>query len=321
MVAMSQNKILSRIALVLLAGLGNACVSYEPLVLTPSVTLSAEDVVLDSGGAGTAVDLGMEVGSNESDSLFNVEILPGVRVRSVTANGPAMAAGIQVGDVILRSDGMPIDEPDALLTLAANSTAEGEFRLEVQRNTTVFAATLIARTLDAAVAPRELYRIDPLATRAGYRSERVRVRDQELVAARVTDLFPDSTLPDADIAVGDLILALEGRYLNSAQDLVNRLIREHALGDRVQLTVYDGSAVREHSVQLWDPGRRVSRISLGPLLRYEASLSPPSRRLSVLDLWLFALYSYTQVEGERSHSVLGLFNVTSDYGELVEEQD
>ena len=96
------------------------------------------------------------------------------------------------------------------------------------------------------------------------------------------------------------------------------MVRDHELGEEVILTIYDGNDVIEQSVRLWDPGRRVSRINLGPLLQYESVLNPASESFSLLDLWLFAVYSYSQMEGERSHSILGLFNITSDYGELTE---
>jgi len=121
--------------------------------------------------------------------------------------------------------------------------------------------------------------------------------------------------------VGDLILTVNGVNLNSAQDLINRLNQDFALGDRVLLGVYDGQTISELSVQLWDPGRRISRVSLWPLLQYDSSLNPPSNRLSILDFWLFSIYEYRRVEGERSHSLLGLFNFTSDYGALTEVQD
>jgi hypothetical protein len=39
----------------------------------------------------------------------------------------------------------------------------------------------------------------------------------------------------------------------------------------------------------------------------------------LLNLWLFSLYSFNQVEEEKSHSILGLINYSSDLGELNEE--
>ena len=85
------------------------------------------------------------------------------------------------------------------------------------------------------------------------------------------------------------------------------------------LSVYNGRSIDDKRLTLWNPGRRVSAVSLGPLLHYESSLTPDTNSLSILDLWLFSLYSYNRVDEERSHSVLGLIKFSSDVGELIEE--
>lgn len=299
-----------------------SCVSYEPAVLIPAVTLSPESISLRDAGteSGARADFGLDVSVNESDSLFNVEVLPGVLVREVTELGPAASGGLRVGDVILAIDGTEVNQPDAIRALEQTASAEEDYEFRVRRGTTVFAATLSPRQVDASAAPRELYRLDPLASRAGYRSRVIEVEGRgNQVAAEVVSFSPGSPLPGAGIAIGDLIVALDGGQLSSAQDLVSRLNQQHDLGDRVTLTAYDGASLREVEVELWDPGRRISRVALGPLLQYESELTPPSQELTLIDLWLFSFYRYRQSEGERSHSILGLLNFTSDYGELVEE--
>jgi len=308
-------------AMLLAAGCAlNGCVSYSPAVLVPEITLSPEQIVLQQvDDNNTGLNFGLDVSQNESDSLFNVETLPGVVVRQVVPGGAAAAAGIEVGDIILRINALDINQPDALLALQ-QSAPPGQFTFTVRRGTTAFEATVAGRSLTSNQPPRELYRIDPLATRAGFATTLVEIESERSVAAaRVTEFFADSPLPAAGINEGDLILALNGNYLSSAQDLVTRLNRDHELGSEVILTVYNNRDVEQRTVRLWDPGRRISRISLGPLLRYESALSPDSRSFSLLDLWLFSVYSFRQVEGERSHSVLGLLNFSSDVGELVEE--
>ena len=84
------------------------CVSYQSRVLSPNITFSAEDLALiaPEGNNITGVDFGIETTVNESDSLFNVEVLPGIRVRTVSPGGPASQAGIQAGDVILSVNGI-----------------------------------------------------------------------------------------------------------------------------------------------------------------------------------------------------------------------
>ena len=39
----------------------------------------------------------------------------------------------------------------------------------------------------------------------------------------------------------------------------------------------------------------------------------------MLDLWLFSVFSYQQVEGEKEYSLLSLFRFATGYGELLEE--
>jgi serine protease Do len=314
----------SSASLLCCAVLMQGCVSFEPTVLVPALSLSSEDFTLESDNTATAarIDFGLETSLNESDSLVNIEILPGVRVRNVAANGAADSAGIQVGDIILSIDGLETNNPDVLIALQQQSAVTPEFNFIVRRNTAVFEATVVGRIVAANQAPRELYRADPIASRAGYRTELLSLRNQaDLATAQVVEIFPDSPLPAAGIEVGDYIVSVNGVNLNSAQGLINRLNQDFALGDRVSVGVYDGESVSEVPLQLWDPGRRISRVSLWPLVLYDSSLSPPSNSLSVLDFWLFSIYSYRRVEGERSHSLLGLFNFTSDYGELTEVQD
>ena len=140
-------------------------------------------------------------------------------------------------------------------------------------------------------------------------------------AAAIVNVAADSPLASAGINAGDIILAVDGKMVQSAQGLINILHNDHDLGDTVNLRVFRNGQIEQLPVKLWDPGRRISRVALGPLFQYRASLEPDTRNLSILDLWLFSLYDYRRSEGERSHSFLGLFNFTSDYGDLIEVTD
>lgn len=311
--------IFSLLQLMLLTG----CVSYEPAILVPALNLSAEDITLaDAADSSDArIDFGVELALNESDSLSNIEILPGVRVRGVSANGPADSAGIQLGDIILSINGTLTNHPDVVQAMQQAPSIEITI-FNVRRNTVVFEATVIPRTINSNPVPRELYRIDPIASRAAYRTEMVSIHEQSpIAAARVVDIYQRSPLHDAAIEAGDVILAVNNVPLNSAQDLVSRFNSEFELGEAVNVTVFDGESVLEKRFDLWNPGRRVSAVSLGPLLRYQSSLAPDSKSLDILDLWLFSLYRYSRVDEERSHSFLGLINYSSDLGELIEEEN
>src|SRR5690606_11048961 len=116
-----------------------------------------------------------------------------------------------------------------------------------------------------------------------------------------------SPLPRHDIQIGDHIVAVNGQPVTSAQGLVSRFNRDFSPGAQVDLTLLRNNAVLVRTLTLWDPGRRVSQVSLGPVFRYESSLDPDRTQLSILDLWLVSLFSYTREAQEKDYSLLGLF--------------
>jgi len=273
----------------------NACASYEPAVIVPAITLSAEDIALAGQASTGGWDLGLEVSANESDSLFNLEVLPGIRVRSVQQNGPAARAGLQSGDVILDANGINTNSPDALSAITQQASS-ASFSLRVQRGTAVFAVPVEGRQLNGSAAARELFRLDPIATRAGYRTVLIDRQGSQTNAVEVVELFPKSPLASAGIGPGDTIIALDGVALGSAQELVNRLNQDYELGSKISLTLISAGTAVEKTLSLWDPGRRLSRLHLGPLFNYENSLDPSTTSLSLL----------------------GLFTIESGLGELTE---
>ena len=309
-----------------LCSLLGACISHEPRQLVPSINLSPETVSLSAGEPiGAGLNLGMETTLNESDSLSNITVLPGVRVRSITPNGAADLAGLQAGDVILEIDGQAVNHPDVIAALAQQIGTASRFVLHVRRNTTVFETTLNARIInDERAIPIELYRADPIATRAGYTTEVFETPDgSRLSGARLVSLFANSPLPNAELEIGDTVYALNGEAIQSAQDLITKLNTQYQLGDTVRFSIARDNITElrtfDVAFKLWEPGRRISRIALGPLLQYESSLNPAQTRFSLLDLWLFSVFSYQQIEGEKEYSLLSLFRFATGYGELLEE--
>lgn len=309
-----------------------ACVNTQPKSLTPSITMSTEQVVFAEQLPETqGYDFGLNVVLNESDSLSNIELLPGIRVRAVTENSPASLAGIRVGDVILQIDGQDINQPDRLDALAVQGTEqEKQFEFVVRRNTSVFQTSVNARRLNSnRSAPIELYRADPIATRAGFSTALIDPSTNNTsginAGVRVVKLFPGSPLPAAGIHLQDIVISLNGEALESAQDFITRVNTEHSLGSKVSVGIIrahaDQSDIEETTLRLWSPGRRISDISLGPLLQYSNTLSPQSTQLRIGDLWLFSLFDYSHNEGETQYSLFSLFKFSSGYGELIEESN
>ena len=302
----------------------SACISHEPRQLVPTIALSPENNVLSSNSGAPrtpGINFGLTGGINESDSLTNISVLPGIRVRAVAPGGAAERAGIRAGDVILSIDGDTSNHPDVLDALALRTSEARSFAFEVRRNTTVFMATLgVVPVTDQQTAPVELYRADPVLLRAGFSTELLQDSNGGRISgARVVRLFDESPLANAGIQSNDIILTLDDRPVESAQGLVNTLTQSYTAGDRVILGVSRNNAVFNQRVELWHPGRKLSRLSLWPLFSYESTLNPDQTRLRIGDLVLFALFSYQRSGVERQYNVLGLFRAASDYGELIED--
>ena len=92
------------------------------------------------------------------------------------------------------------------------------------------------------------------ARHPGRLSNWLQVADQGVLpAARVIELFAGSPLTTSNIQKDSLILAVNGQYLQSAQDLINRLNQEFEYGESVNFTLLQNGEVRNESVNLWDP--------------------------------------------------------------------
>jgi serine protease Do len=302
----------------------SACVSTEPRQLAPSVSLSTEQPELTDMAANTrtpAVNFGLTATVNESDSLTNISILPGIRVRTISPGGAVDRAGIRAGDVILSIDGAPTNQPDVLDALALETSSDRSFEFEVRRNTTVFMANVnVQVTSLEQLPPVELYRADPVLLRAGFTSTRtIDSNQQPVFGAQLIRWFEHSPLPGAGLQSGDIILALDQQTITSAQDLISRLNNNYSPGDKVTLQVRRGSQLMSQQITLWHPGRRLSQLSLWPLFRYESSLNPDQTRLRIGDLLLVSLFQYQRTGAEQQYDVLGLFRASTGFGELIEE--
>jgi serine protease Do len=306
----------------------NGCASYAPKSIAPHINLSPENMQL-AVDTDKGLDFGLVTESNESDSLDNLEVLPGIRIRSIRPAGAAENAGLKRGDIILSINGIKTNHPDTLATISETGEAE-QFVFMVRRDTTVFETSIAAPKATKVAEPKERYRADPLKTRAGYRTELVQSSGdstKKSVIARIVQLWPDSPLSNAGIEVGDAIVSVDNNSIESAQDLINRLSNNYGFGQDVVFSILkknsaDTTKQSNIKVSLWDPGRRVSKFNIWPLFMYKAKLKPDKVRFSILDFWIVSLYTYERDESERSHSILRFIRFGSgNRGELVEKSD
>lgn len=255
--------------------------------------------------------LGLEVRENDSGSLESLSFDPGVRVHSVVERSPAMAAGVQVDDVLLSFDGTELAAPSDLAALLEGAAGEEPVRLSVQRGDTVFDVdvTLTGGATNASPAvAREAFVLDPARTRGAWGTN-----NGAVLVSRAED-GPVRRLP-----LGTRVVALDGDPIVSGRGLVRRLLSRDP-GEEVKLGVIAPKSGRESTVEvrLLDEGRRVTRFSVPVLATYEADAERTRNSFVLLDLYFISLFRYTREGSEKSWRFLRFFHWSSGVGELDE---
>lgn len=285
------------------------CIHFESNPIPPSVELSPEQLHLgDTEIPKAGVDFGLEVRTNESDSFANVEVLPGLKVSAVHPNSPADFAGIDVNDVIISVDGVETNDMDSLNSIAMNSRQDQKHLFVIRRGTTALEATVIARQSNRPIPPKELYRIDPIASRAAYRTEILYLPTGiPSSGARVVRMADNSPLKKAGIQLGDLIIAVDSKGVESAQKFVTDLIEDYSPGAQVTLKVISNGRQFDRQVRLWNPGRYLSRLQLWPLFRYEFRPDPKTVIFQFPEF--LPVYRIYESNYESHHQFLFFFNI------------
>lgn len=295
-------------AVVLFAFIGFAgCVHIESNPIPPSIDLSPEELELQPRNApATGVVFGVDVRANESDTLVNIEILPGLKVFNVQPNSPADFAGISVNDVILSIDGIETNDLNTFKTIAMNASPDQQLKFIVRRGTTALEASVVPRAAKNAVPLKELYRVDPVASRAAFRTAIFTSQGgAKNSAAEVVKISADSPLHEADVAIGDVITAIDGHPVRSAQGLVSRLIENYEPGATRTLSVVSEGKNYQRTLALWDPGEYVARVQFWPLFRYETR---PDPKLTVFQLLeILPIYRMEKSTFETHHRFLVFF--------------
>ena len=169
----------------------------------------------------------------------------GVVIDDVLPGGPAEAAGLQVGDVVLAADDRPIYSLPVFAASLYLHPVDKVLKLDILRGSekkTLFVPVLEEKhKMDqlAEIAEREDTLVRPLAVLAVNIDDRIRSMVPDLripsgvvVVGRAADLFG----PDIGLASGDVIHALNGSSIESVDELRDRL-RQIKSGDPVVLQV------------------------------------------------------------------------------------
>ncbi|HEX9793285.1 MAG TPA: PDZ domain-containing protein [Planctomycetota bacterium] len=277
-----------------------ACNTYEPAPL-PRGMLALEGRVEEE--APPQGWLGIDVAPNESASLEDLEIMPGVRILTVASGSPADASGLRPGDVLLEFAGTPVNDPGRLAVLLGGVREPQQVELRIQRGSAVKAYAVALEVREAA-GGRTLYHVERVRLRVAFRDAGGSGAFPEVV-----ELAPDSPLREVGVEVGDQVLSFQDKDPGSAGELVRRIGLELEPGDpaTMRIRAQDGSTKRV-SFRAWNPGRIRTGASIWPL--YSWSWKPVEDReaLVIGDFFLFSLFKNERLGTENRYSILSIIS-------------
>jgi len=169
----------------------------------------------------------------------------GALVASVVEEGPAAAAGIQQGDVILEFDGRSVTEMRRLPRMVAETPVgravevviwrKGE-RQRLEVNLGLLDDAAVAALPQTAPDGDEEQRVEDLGLTLGSITDELRERfhlDPEAQGVVVTDVDPASNAAERGLRPGDIIVEVDQEDVSSPLDVRDRLERAREEGYRV----------------------------------------------------------------------------------------
>jgi S1-C subfamily serine protease len=254
--------------------------------------------------------LGLTVRENDSGSLEALAFDPGARITAVAEGSPAAAAGMQIGDVLLSLGEIEVNDAGGLAGVLAGLEPGQVAQAQVQRGDSLFELGVTPRTRNgSASAAKRLWRADPARSLAGWLAGQGGV---VLVTSH-----EDGPFPAAGVPVGSVILEVDGQTQRSDLDLI-RYFQSQDEGERIEVSYRepDSTELSSARVQLANPERRVTELSLPVVMTYSSDPEGKQTNFVLLDFWFISLFRYTR-EGEEKHwSILRFLRFSTGLGEL-----
>lgn len=146
----------------------------------------------------------------------------GVLITAVLPESPAAQANLRPGHIILRLDEQPITSPDLLMLLLANIDAGTEFSLLVRDEAGELRQTTAVRAAEPPYLGVEIVDL-PLHTPAPTTASTTPTAPLVTQLPTVSGIVPGSPAAEIDLQVGDVITAVDGQAILSAEELLNQM--------------------------------------------------------------------------------------------------
>lgn len=280
--------------------------------LLPSVRESAVAAAED------APFTGLRLENRLAGSLIDLEFAPGLEVAEVVAGSPAEAAGLRVGDRVVRANGATLETVEQFEALLAQASGDA-LRLEVERDGGVGEVVLEPRRAAAARAWEPSRFAERLKGRFVAATVAPAQDGGSPGGARIVELLARSPLADAGIRPGDVVVAIDERKIADARDLAQEFAKRE-FGAEFELAL-GGDEPRTVEIRTWSPPRRLTALSVPILFRFERDFGADEVEFELLDLYLLKLYGYYREGSTRRHELLWFTIVETGVGVIAEEPE
>lgn len=253
---------------------------------------------------------GLRLESRVSGSLMELDFAPGLEVTAVIPGSPAEAVGIRVGDRVVKVDGKVIESPDQFDALLAIGRS---LALEVERESGVAKVALEPRRRDATVAWQPQFHAERLKARFAARTVEYAAGE---FGCEIVEIERTSPLLDTELREGDVIVSLDGERVTDARRMLET-IAVLPFGSEITLGLWRGATVEGVDVELYSPPRHLTGVGLPILFRYRRDAGKGETHFSLVDLWLFSIYSWSREGETRRHEFLGFTLWETGVGEIA----
>ncbi len=164
----------------------------------------------------------------------------GIKITSLTADGPAEKSGLLTDDVVVEVEGKPTTSYQALIELVRSKKPGDKLPLKVLRSN---------EKVDVSLALEER----PGSQRQQTPQNRVYLgiqgRDAKSGGAELTEITKDGPADKAGLLSGDRITKLDGTVIDDYRELLDKL-QAAKVGDEIVLTIARATEIKEVNVQL-----------------------------------------------------------------------
>lgn len=242
--------------------------------------------------AGVATTVNIAAAQAPAAAVAQVEDEKGVLIVSVQRDGPAAKAGLRRGDIILKVNGVEVNDAQALRDALAKLKPGDEAQIRVARGDSelTFKVTLGEADGRAVLGVTPFQSLPPAIEampvppgqapgQPPFDPEQLRKRLEEQLRrfpaqVRVTEVISDSPAAKAGLQRGDIIIAVNETRLD-AQNPLAEVIAKFKPGDVVTLTIQRNDAEQKLKVTLGENPEKKGTAFLG--IRYAPAFTAMGR--------------------------------------------